>query len=175
MQICKREIINGHQLFSINARDDQTALLSSYLLELKRVISRTKLLRNQIIRESFNKRWYRNEKIKLSKRKKQKNKNKWISVLRSLNMELEHYEAEAKTKPNFKDGSAARSRSSSPISSSDNNNNNNTGVDASGSTDASDVQNRTHSSPHHQSRAETPAGKREGMQLRLRGSQGWNW
>ena len=170
MQICKREVINSHQLFSINARDDQTALLSSYLLELKRVISRTKLLRNQIIRESSNKRWYRNEKIKLSKRKKQKSKrSESLSLDHWLNMEVEHYEAEAKTKPNYKDGSAARSRSSSPISSSDNNNNN-TGVDASGSTDAGDVQNRTHSSPHHQSRAETPAGKREGIQLRLRGS-----
>ena len=83
-------------------------------------------------------------------------------------MELEHYETEAKTKPTYKDGSAERSRSSSPISS--DNNNNNTGVDASGSTDAGDISHRTHSSPHYQSGAETPAGKREGMQLRLRGS-----
>ena len=49
-KVCKQPIKAANNVKNINSRCDQTALLSSYIIELRRVTLRTKLLRNQQIR-----------------------------------------------------------------------------------------------------------------------------
>ena len=49
-KVCKQPIKAANNVKNINSRCDQTALLSSYIIELRRVTLRTKLLRNQQVR-----------------------------------------------------------------------------------------------------------------------------